>query len=333
MAEMSSKPVLVAVAAGASVAVAKFVAAGVTGSASMFAEGIHSLVDATNDSLLLFGRHQSQRPADASHPFGYGKELYFWSSVVALVILGAGGGVTIFEGVRRLLDPEPIGKPGWNYAILGFAAALEGYSCVVAFRQFRDERGDRGFWEAIRASKDPTTATVLLEDFAALAGLGVALIGVALGQVTGSPYPDAIASLVIGLILATIAVLLVRESKDLLVGERAEPKLIERIRKLVEADEAVEKAADPLTMHMGPSDVLLNLDIQFREGLSAADLETSVDRIESEIRAKHPEIKRIFLEIESLTQERRETARRRVEGHHRPEKGKGPIKRPKVTQP
>src|SRR3954451_4712328 len=196
--ETSSKPVVVAVAAGAAVAVAKFVAAAATGSASMLAEGIHSVVDATNDSLLLVGRRRSRRPPDANHPFGHGKELYFWTTVVALVILGAGGGVTMVEGGRRLFDPEPIESPGWNYAVLGVAAALEGYSCVVAWRQFRRERGGRGFWEAMRASKDPTTPTILLEDFAALAGVSVAFVGVALGHALGSPYPDAVASLVIG---------------------------------------------------------------------------------------------------------------------------------------
>src|SRR3954447_119825 len=271
--ETSSKPVMVAVAAGVAVAVAKFVAAAATGSASMLAEGIHSLVDATNDSLLLVGRRRSRRPPDAGHPFGHGKELYFWTTVVALVILGAGGGVTLVEGARRLLDPEPLGSPSWNYAILGVAATLEGYSCVVAWRQFCRERGGRGLWQAIRASKDPTTPTVLLEDFAALAGVAVAFVGVALGQALGSPYPDVIASLAIGLILAATAVFLARESMALLVGERAEPELLDRLRELVEADEAVEKAADPLTMHLGPSDVLLDLEVRFRERLSVADLE------------------------------------------------------------
>lgn len=306
MEETSSKPVIVAVAAGMAIAVAKFAGAAATGSASMFAEGVHSVVDAGNDSLLLVGRRRSCRPPDARHPFGHGKELYFWTMVVALVILGAGGCVTIVEAIRRLLDPESLEAPGWNYVILGVSAVLEGYSCVVAFRQFSAERGDRKFWEAMRESKDPTTATVLLEDFADLAGLVVAFLGVALGHALGSPYPDALASLMIGLILAAIAVFLVRESRDLLVGERAEHGLIAHIRELAEADEAVEKAADPLTMHLGPGEVLLNLDLQFREGLSAADVENSVDRIESEIRSRHPEVKRIFLKIESLTRERRE---------------------------
>ena len=308
MAETSSKPVIVAVAVGSVVAVAKFAAAAITGSASMLAEGFHSVVDAANDSLLLIGRRRGRRPPDAHHPFGHGKELYFWTTVVALVILGAGGGVTLYEGILRLLDPEPVDASGWNYAILGIAAALEGFSCFVAHRKFRGKRGDRGFWEAIRASKNPTTATVLLEDFAALAGLFVALVGVGLGQAIGSPYPDAIASLFIGLILAILAVFLARESKDLLVGERAEPELIDRIRELVEADGAVEGAAKPLTMHLGPSEVLLNLGIRFRECRSAADLKASIDRIESAIRSEHPEVSRIYLEIESIGVERREFA-------------------------
>jgi len=316
MAETSSKPVIVAIAVGATVAIAKFAAAIATGSASMLAEGVHSLVDTTNDSLLLVGRRRSRRPPDADHPFGHGKELYYWSTVVALVILGAGGGVTLVEGIQRLLHPEPMTSPGWNYAILGLAAAFEGYSCFVASRQFREERGGRGFWEAIRAGKDPTTATILLEDYAALAGVVVALVGIGLNQALGSPYPDAIASLVIGLILAAVALFLARESKDLLVGERAEPGLIEGIRALVEADESVEKSADPMTMHLGPDEVLLNLEVQFREGLSAFDLETAIDRIESAIRAKHPEVRRIFLEVGALTRERRDAARKVVEAEH-----------------
>lgn len=316
MAETSSKPVVVAVAAGAAIAVAKFVAAAASGSTSMLAEGIHSVADTANDSLLLVGRRQSRKPPDAEHPFGHGKELYFWTTVVALVILGAGGGVTIVEGIQRLLDPQPLENPTWNYVVLGLAAAFEGYSCVVAFRQFRQEQDGRGFWAAIRASKDPTTSTIVLENLAAVAGVVVALLGVALNQILESPYPDVIASLVIGLILAAVAVYLARESKDLLVGERAEPELIRNIRGLVEADKAVEHAADPLTMHLGPSEVLLNLGIQFREGLSVTDLEASIDRLESAIRAKHPEVRRIFLELEKLAHdEPREAAGHRAKAH------------------
>lgn len=304
MAERSNKPVYVAVAAGVSIAAAKFVAAGFSGSASMLAEGIHSTVDACNDSLLLVGRSRGARPPDANHPFGHGKELYFWTTVVALVILGAGGGVTIVESIGRLIHPEPIENPLWNYAVLGLAAAFEGYSCVVAFREFRGERGDRGFWEALRAAKDPTTATVLLEDFAALAGVTIALLGVGLNQLLGSPYPDAVASLLIGLLLAAVAVFLVRESKDLLVGERAEPALIQSVRERVESDDAVEEIGDPLTMHLGPSEVLLNLGVRFRKGLGSEELEAAIDRMESAIRREHPEVRRIFLEVDSPGRER-----------------------------
>jgi cation diffusion facilitator family transporter len=301
VAQTSSKPVIVAVAVGVVLAAAKFAAAAVTGSTSMLAEGIHSTVDAANDSLLLLGRYRSRRPPDPKQPFGHGKELYFWSTVVALVILGAGGGVTFFEGVQRLLAPEPIESPEWNYAILGLAAAFEGYSCHVALKEFRRERGDRGYWQGLTASKDPSTATVLLEDIAALAGVLVAFAGVTLNQVLGSPYPDALASLGIGLILAAIAVFLARESRNLLVGERADPELVASIRKLIEEDREVELVADPLTMHLGPSEVLLNLEIQFRDQLSTTELEAAIERLESAIRSKHPEVSRIFLETRSLT--------------------------------
>jgi len=299
------KPIVVAVAAGVAVAIAKFVAAGVSGSASMLAEGVHSLMDAANDSLLLVGRWRSRRPPDARHPFGYGKELYFWTTVVALAIFGAGGGVTIVEGVQRLLAPRPVQDPTWNYVVLGVAAVLEGYSCFISYRKFRQGQLGRGFWRTFRESKDPTIATVVFEDGAALAGLAIAVLGLASGQALGSPYPDAVASVLIGLVLAVVALFLLRESKELLVGEPADPTLVKQIRELVEADAAVELAAAPLTMHLGPDHVLLNLDIQFQETLSVVELESSIDRIESSIRAKHPEVKQIFLEIESLAARRK----------------------------
>ena len=299
MAERSNKPVYVAVGAGAAIAAAKFVAAAFTGSASMLAEGIHSTVDACNDSLLLVGRSRADKPPDKMHPFGHGKELYFWTTVVALMILGAGGGVTIVEAIGRLIRPEDVESPIWNYVVLGLAAAFEGYSCFVTLKEFRKEKGDRGFWEALRAAKDPTTATVLLEDLAALAGVVVALIGVSLNQLLGSPYPDAIASLVIGLILVAVAIFLVRESRDLLVGERADPALIRAVREKIESDEAVEEIADPLTMHLGPSEVLLNLGVRFRPGLNSEKLEDVIDRLEAAIRKDHPEVRRIFLEVDS----------------------------------
>lgn len=308
MDEGSNKPVIVAVGVGVTVAIAKFAAAAASGSASMLAEGIHSLMDASNDSLLLVGQKRSRKPPDARHPFGYGKELYFWTTVVALAIFGAGGGVTIVEGVQRLLSPEPLDDPFWTYVVLGLAALLEGYSCIVAYRKFRGEQDGRGFWDAFRESKDPTTPTILFEDLAALAGLAIAFLGVATSQVIGSPYPDAIASLLIGLLLGAVALFLIRESKNLLVGEPADDELIGQIRELVEADDAVELAADPLTMYMGPDDVLLNLDIQFRPHLSADELESSIDRIEEEIRTKHPEVKRIFLEIESFNRKRQKAS-------------------------
>lgn len=301
MAASSSKVAIVAAIAGNFlIAVTKFIAAAITGSSAMLSEGIHSLVDTGNGGLLLLGIRLSQRPADESHPFGYGLDLYFWTLIVAILIFGVGGGVSIYEGVRHLLHPEPVENPNVNYIVLALAVVFEGAAWYLALKGFLAIKGRRGVWEAIRKSKDPTTFTVLLEDSAALAGLVVAFLGVLLGQLTGNLYFDGAASVVIGLVLCAVASVLAYETRGLLIGESASPAMIEDIRQLADSDPAVDRIRRPLTMHFGPEKILLNLDIQFQRGLRVEELESAVDRLEKTIRERYPRITRIFLEVERI---------------------------------
>jgi cation diffusion facilitator family transporter len=300
-AAISQSAVYAAIGGNLAIAVTKFIAASATGSSAMLAEGIHSLVDTGNGLLLLLGIRRSRKPPDPNHPFGHGKELYFWTLIVALLIFAVGGGMSVYEGIVHIRHPSEPKDPTWNYLVLAVAAALEGFAWSVAYRELRKSRGPRNLWSAIRASKDPTTFTVLVEDSAAMLGLLVAFLGVYLGHRFHDPYLDGAASVVIGVILGVVAVVLAHESKGLLVGESADPEVVQSIRALAEADPAVERIGPPLTMHLGPHEVLLNLDIQFRKGLSATEVEAAVDRLEKAIRARHPEVKRIFIEAESLT--------------------------------
>jgi cation diffusion facilitator family transporter len=297
----SKRTIVAAMGANVAIAATKFVAAAFTGSSAMLSEGIHSLVDSGNGLLLLLGLRRSQRPADASHPFGHGKELYFWTLIVAIMIFAVGGGMSMYEGISHLFHPNPLRNPLWNYLVLGLAILFEGYSWTVAVREFRGTQHGQGVWRAIHTSKDPTIFTVLVEDSAALLGLLVALVGVFLGHQLENPYLDGVASMVIGGLLAVVAVLLAYESKGLLVGESAEAAVVAHIRAVTEADPAVEWIMPPLTMHLGPHDVLLNLEIKFREELSAAEIGAAVDRIEQNLRRWDPDIKRIFIEAESLS--------------------------------
>jgi cation diffusion facilitator family transporter len=310
MASPSSKVVIVAAVCGnLAVAVTKFVAAAFTGSSAMLAEGIHSLVDTGNGLLLLLGLRLSRRPPDETHPFGHGLELYFWTLIVAILIFAVGGGVSVYEGILHLVHPAPPGNPAWNYAVLGLAAVFEGAAWCFALRGFLAVKGEKGVWEAVHDSKDPTTFLVLFEDSAALLGLLIAFLGIFLGQLLDAPFLDGLASVLIGLILAAVAAVLAYECRGLLLGESADPKTVDSIRALVEADPAVEHVRRPLTMHFGPEQVLLNLDVQFRRGLSAAEVEAAVDRLETAIRARHPEIKHIFLEADAIrTRPAREAA-------------------------
>jgi cation diffusion facilitator family transporter len=292
--------ILAAIAANCAIAVTKFIAATVTSSSAMLAEGVHSLVDTGNGLLLLLGIHLSSRPADEGHPFGYGMELYFWSFIVAILIFGVGGGISVYEGILHLLHPSPLEDPLWNYIVLGAAVVFEGTSWTFALKGFLASKGEGNIWRAIRESKDPTSFAVLFEDSAALLGLLVAFLGVFFSHRLNNPYLDGAASVVIGLLLATVALLLAYESRSLLIGESADPKVLASVRALAEADPAVVKIRRPLTMHLAPRQVLLTFDVQFRKGLSATEVVEAVDRLESRIRSKHPEIQQIFLEADAI---------------------------------
>ncbi|MFD2110390.1 cation diffusion facilitator family transporter [Thiorhodococcus fuscus] len=301
-----------AMAANGVIAVAKGIAALYTGSSAMFSECIHSLVDTANEGLLLYGMKRSGHQPDQTHPFGYGKELYFWSLIVAVALFGIGGGLTFFEGLTHITGhaPEERGNVMWNYAVIAIALIAEGTSWMIALREFLPSVKDKRLWQALRDAKDPTTVTVIFEDSAALAGLLFALAGVYLTEITGNPMWDGIASMLIGVTLSGVAILLAYESRSLLIGEAADPSVIESIRQIAREDADVLEAGRPLTMHFGPDEVLLNLDVRFRSSLSSETIMGVVDRLERRIRERHPEIKRIFIEAESLRRDGDDTAAR-----------------------
>lgn len=285
-----------AVAANVAIAATKFVVAGITGSSAMLSEGIHSAVDTFNGVLLLVGLKLSQRPATPEHPFGHGKELYFWSLIVAVLIFGVGGGLSFYEGLLHIRRPEPLRDPMWNYIVLGIAAVFEGSSFAIALRQFFKEAGNNPFWEALHRSKDPTTYTVLAEDFAALIGLAVAAVGIASSHYFDKPELDGAASVVIGLLLAGVAVALIRESRGLLIGEGIRPETARAIRSIAMAQSAVRDVGRVLSMYVGPDDVLVTMDLDFHDGTAAADAAAAIAAVERQVRERYPMIKRLFIE-------------------------------------
>lgn len=300
----SKKSIYAAIAGNGAIAVTKFVAAAVTGSSAMLSEGVHSLVDTGNGGLLLLGLRRSRIPPDDTHPFGYGKEVYFWTLIVAMLIFAGGGGVSIYEGIKHLLHPEPMGDPTLNYVVLGFAFVFEGAALTVAAREFNRMRGEAGVWEAIRRGKDPTAFAVLLEDSAALAGIVVAAVGIFLGHRLDEPLFDGGASVFIGLILVGVAVILAWESRGLIVGESADPEMVARIRELALEDPAVDEVTRALTMHVGPAEVVATLDLRFRRDLTAEDVEAAVDRLETRIKGEVTAVRYLFLEVHALTRPR-----------------------------
>jgi cation diffusion facilitator family transporter len=286
-----------AIASNLVIALAKFVAVFVTGSSAMLAEGIHSMVDTGNEFLLLLGLRRSTKPGNALHPFGHGKELYFWSLIVAIVLFGFGGGMSIYEGIAHMLHPRELRDPMWNYVILCIAFIAESISWVIAFKEFLKKKQQKDIWKAFQSSKDPSVYTVISEDTAAIAGVLVAFLGVYWGHRWASPYPDAIASVMIGLILGAVALFLAYESKELLVGESADPVVVRRIRKITENDPGIRQVRRLLTMHLGPDQILLNMDLEFTAGIPAADLPGVIARVEGSIRREFPEIRQIFIEV------------------------------------
>lgn len=310
----SNATVVVAVLAGVITSLVKFVAASITGSSAMFSEGIHSMVDAINDSLLLVGNKLSKRPPDAKHPFGYGHEVYFYSHTVALVIFVLGGGFAIYEGIQNVMaGGHPIESPIINYIVLGIGIVVEGFSLSVAVRTVNKARGDMKIMEYIRDSKSPTNITVFLEDTAAVAGMAVALVGNIASTVTGNYVIDAWASVIIGAIMAYIAVVLLKETRSLVIGEGLNVDEVNDIVFIVESDPAVIKCGRVLSLYMGPEDLLVALDVTFREDLGEGGVLMAIDRIEEEVMSEYPQTTRIFVEPESLNMVYRQRRDRRLE--------------------
>lgn len=299
MAHESKIAVYGALAGNLAIAVTKFIGAAVTGSSAMLSEGIHSTVDTADQILLLVGMRRSERPADEEHPFGHGKELYFWSLIVAVMIFGVGGGISAYEGILHILHPNPLEDPTWAYVVLGVAFVFEGASFTVALRAFSKERGSPRFWKKLLDSKDPTTFTVLAEDSAALAGIVVAFLGILLSHRLGLPVLDGVASIVIGLILAAVAVFLIYQCRGLLVGEGVSRDTAREIRDIASGVDHVRHVSHPLTMYFGPDYVLLTLDVRFAPDTPAGELARAVDRMKDLIQQRFPRIKRISIEVDA----------------------------------
>ncbi|HET7197958.1 MAG TPA: cation diffusion facilitator family transporter [Burkholderiales bacterium] len=293
------KVVYAALAGNLAIALTKFVAAFLTGSSAMLSEGVHSVVDTGNQALLLYGMRRARLPPDERFPFGHGKEIYFWSFVVALLVFAAGAGVSFYEGLSHLRHPAEMTRPVLNYAVLAIAACFEAGSWLVALREFRAAKGSRGYVEAVRRGKDPTTFAVLFEDSAALAGIAVALAGVAAGHLTGDARFDAAASLAIGAILALTAFWLARETKGLLIGESANREVIARIRALARRYPEVPRVHEILTMHMGPNFILANIAIELACDAPRERAHEILDELDRDIKRADPRVKRVFIEVQN----------------------------------
>ncbi|MDD1711880.1 MAG: cation diffusion facilitator family transporter [Methanoregulaceae archaeon] len=295
--------VFAAIAANLFIAIIKFTAAALSGSSAMIAEGIHSLVDMGNGLLVLLGMKQAGQPADEIHPFGYGKSLYFWTNIVAISIFGIGGGMSLYEGIstiRHIVPGEEMGDPTAAYIVLGFSLLIEGASFTVAIRHFLRAKGERGAWQYVQQSKDPSLYTIVLEDSAAMLGLLFAFLGIFFGHLLNNPYLDGAASIAIGLLLMSVAWILASRTRGLLLGEGVNPEELADIRRRVESDPAVERAGDILTMYMGPHDLLVNMGVCFAAGTTAEQMHEAIHRIEEDLDSAYPVISRVYIEAESL---------------------------------
>jgi cation diffusion facilitator family transporter len=299
MASSSKKIIYAALAGNLLIAFTKFIASMITGSSAMVSEAIHSVVDTGNQVLLLLGLRRSKKPPDEKFPFGYGQEVYFWSFIVAILIFAVGSGVSLYEGVHRILHPQAIGKPLTNYIVLGFAFIFEGVAWFLALKEFLRAKGENTFIETVAGSKDPTLFVVLFEDSAAMLGIIAALIGIWLSQVLGNPLFDGIASVLIGIILGITAACLACKTKGLLIGESASPDLVKRIRDMATAQHEIESVNEILTMHLGPDDILVNISVDFANDILSQDVENTIARLNREIKTAFPGVKRLFLEAEA----------------------------------
>jgi cation diffusion facilitator family transporter len=298
MASEKRGAVVAALAANAVIAVSKFVAAVVTGSSALLSEAFHSVADTGNQALLLFGERRSARPADERHPLGYGQEIYFWSLIVAIVLFGLGGGMSVYEGVVHLLHAQPGARGGgpWGYVVLGIAFVAEGISFAIALRKLRAQRRGRTAWRTLVDGADPRLFVPLAEDSVALAGVVVAFVGLLLSDVTGSPAWDGVASVVIGVLLGVMALLLAQASREFLIGQAVPRELRDAIRRVVSEDDEVESLGEVTAIRLAPEEVLLALAVSFRDQLSIQAAERAVLRLEARIREIHPSVRRIWLE-------------------------------------
>lgn len=296
----TGKVIFAAMAANLLIAATKFGAAWYTGSSAILSEGIHSLVDTGDQLLLLHGLRKAEVPPDDKFPFGHGKEIYFWSFVVAILIFSLGAGVSVYEGILHILHPHMMAKPLVNYVVLAVAAIFEGVSWVISVREFRkDKKPEEGYLEAIRKAKDPSVFVVVMEDSAALVGLVAASAGIMLTQLTRNPVFDGLASIVIGTILGLTAVLLAAETKGLLVGEAADTESIQLIRSLVAKGENVEHVNEVLTLHMGPDFIVTTIGLDFADDVSAGEIERTIVHLEQEIKHHLPKVRKVFIEAEA----------------------------------
>jgi len=298
MSGSSKKAIYAALAGNGFIAITKFVAAAVTGSAAMFAEGVHSLVDTGNQILLLYGLKAARRPPSPGFPFGHGKEVYFWSFVVAILIFGLGAALSFYKGLHHVLHPEPLSNLVVNYIVLGLAIVFEGASLTIALREFRRSKGRLGYFDAVHRAKDPTLFVVVFEDSAALLGLLVAIGGIFLCQVTGNPLFDGLASMVIGVILAVTAIWLAYETKSLLIGESADPEIVARIRETASSHPLVKAVNEVATLHMGPEFVIVTISVDFIDGIGVGQVEAGVTDLAGRIKAIDPLLRRVFVEVE-----------------------------------
>ena len=305
MASGSKKVIFAALAGNTLIAVTKFTAAFFTGSSAMLSEAIHSLVDTGNQGLLLYGMKQARRPADKDFPFGHGKEIYFWSFIVAILIFALGGGISVYEGIHHILHPQPPTNPLINYIVLGLAIIFEGAAWIFALREFRHTKGGNSYIRAINQTKDPSILVVLFEDSAALLGLLVASVGITLTHLTGNMVFDGAASVIIGCILIGTSIWLARETKGLLIGESADPQIVSGINDIVQQSSIVDGVNEVLTMHMGPEFILVTMSVDFVDSASADMVERQIGALDLEIRERFPRVKRVFIEAEKMSRPRR----------------------------
>ncbi|MBT6325318.1 MAG: cation transporter [Bdellovibrionales bacterium] len=301
---MSTSKLVIVSALGGNllISILKFVSAFLSGSSAMFSEGIHSLVDTGNQVLLLLGIKLSKKPADENFPFGHGKEVYFWSFVVSILIFALGAGFLIYEGIHKVIHPnEKITNLSLNYIVLTFSLVFEGIVWFIAVREFMKvkEKG-KGYFASIKEAKDPTIFLVLFEDSAALLGLIIALVFTYLGQVTGNIYLDGVASILIGCILALTSIFLAYETKGLLIGESADKKVIQGIKQSLSNVVTIECIHEVLTMHMGPDFILVNISVDFSDHMSAGEVEDKIFEIDQTLKKQFPLIKRVFIEAKSI---------------------------------